>query len=58
MKNNINHIQTMLDELSTWMEKNGHQNIESFRGKMSQALTPDAKLFTRTQYIEALGGKR
>ncbi|MFO7820783.1 MAG: dihydroorotate dehydrogenase-like protein [Lentisphaeria bacterium] len=57
LKHNVDYISTMLDELKVWMEKNGYDELADFRGNLSQAKTPEAELFSRTQYIEAIGGR-
>ena len=55
LKNGRDHIPVMLKEVSAWMEKNGDTSPQDFRGKMTQAQNPEAKLFTREQYMNVLG---
>ena len=57
LKHGVDHISTMLDDLRRWMKENEYERLADFRGNMSQARNPDAKLFSRIQYMQALGGK-
>ncbi len=45
------HIASMLDELTAWMERNHHQNLESFRGKMSYARLKEPQVYERSQFM-------
>lgn len=56
LKHNVDYIGTMLADLRNWMDKSEYETLTDFRGNISQARNPDAKLFTRIQYIQALGG--
>ena len=51
-KNGINHISTMLDDLTEWMEKHEFENIEAFRGKMSQQNSPNPAEYERVQFMK------
>ncbi|NOR75205.1 MAG: dihydroorotate dehydrogenase-like protein, partial [Draconibacterium sp.] len=51
-KNGINHISTMLDDLTNWMEKHGFENIEEFKGKMSQQNSPNPAEYERVQFMK------
>ena len=46
----------MLDDLTEWMEKNEYEDIDEFRGKMSQKRVKQPEYFDRQQYIKALVG--
>jgi len=54
--NGLDHLQSMLAEISEWMERRGFGTIEDFRGLLSQARNPDEELFGRLQYIKGLVG--
>lgn len=56
-QNGVDQIKVLLDFLSNWMEEKGYKTIEDVRGRLSQARNPDTDLFTRQQYMEALGSK-
>ena len=52
-------IDTVLTELSAWMDKKGYKTIEEFRGKLSQKEVKNPMLFERAQFMKyfADGGK-
>jgi dihydroorotate dehydrogenase (fumarate) len=50
-------IGTALDELGQWMTRHNVASLDEIRGRVSQARTPDAPLFTRLQYMKRLSGK-
>lgn len=54
LKNGIPYLSTMLRELEGWMDERGYDNLESFRGKMSQREADDPFIFERAQYIKLL----
>ncbi len=51
-KNGINHISTMLDDLTEWMEKHDFQNIDDFKGKMSQQKSINPAEYERVQFMK------
>ena len=51
----LDHLQTMLDELTAWMDERGYADLEAFRGKLSRA-EQDAGLYERAQYVKAFVG--
>lgn len=57
-KNGTSHIETMLDELESWMGTRGFKDIAGFRGKMSQAASDDPSLYERMQFMRYFGGKK
>ncbi len=57
VKNGLAHIAVLTDFLQTWMQKHGFEAIADFRGRLAQANNPNAQLFGRTQYIEAVAVK-
>ena len=54
LKNGIPYLSTMLRELEGWMEERGYDDLESFRGKMSQKKVDDPFVFERAQYVKLL----
>ena len=57
-KNGIPYLQTMNKELQDWMYRMNFENIESFKGIMSQQHISDPTAFGRANYIKILEGKR
>lgn len=53
-KNKINHISTMLSDMTKWMEKKGYNSLDDFRGKLSQKSINDPFVYKRAQYIDLL----
>lgn len=51
-------IREMLDTIESWMERKGYARLSDFRGRVSQGRSPDSPLFTRTQYMDAMGTRR
>jgi dihydroorotate dehydrogenase (fumarate) len=54
LKHGIPYISTMLRELEGWMDDKGYQNLEGFRGKLSQRQAEDPFAFERAQYVKLL----
>lgn len=50
--NQIKVLESILDEVSKWMELKGYETIESFRGKLSNKNTEDKLPYHRAQYID------
>lgn len=55
-RNGIDHLRTMNDGISAWMDGKGYKGIEDFRGKLSHGKLPDPHAFERAQYIKLLLG--
>lgn len=55
-KNGIGYLKTMNDELEAWMFTKGFENIDSFKGVMSQQHISDPTDYERANYIKILGG--
>jgi dihydroorotate dehydrogenase (fumarate) len=53
-KNKIEHISTMLKDLSAWMESKNYKKLSDFRGKLSNKNTNDPFVYKRAQYIDLL----
>ncbi len=58
LQNGLEVIGQMRRQLADWMKQHQYNNIEDFRGKLSQARNPEHNLFSRLQYMTALGRKR
>jgi len=56
-KNGTNYIQTMLDDLTNWMEEVGFESIDEFRGKMSQAKSINPAVYERAQFMKHFSKK-
>jgi dihydroorotate dehydrogenase (fumarate) len=54
LKNGIPYLSTMLRELEEWMGEKGYENLEAFRGKLSQRRAEDPFAFERAQYVKLL----
>ncbi len=55
-KNKPEHITTMLDELTSWMELKNHNSLADFRGNLSKKELKDPFVYKRGQYIDLLLG--
>jgi len=55
-KNGIGYLRTLNSELEDWMYRMGFDNIDSFKGKLSQQYIFDPTIYERTNYIKILGG--
>lgn len=53
-KNGISYLKTMNTELENWMYKTGFDQLESFRGSMSQLHISDPTAYERANYIKIL----
>lgn len=54
-KHGLEYIKTMKDEMTKWMENKNYQNINEFRGKLSQnKLSGNPFVYARAQYVELL----
>ena len=55
-KNGTDNIEKVLAELKHWMNKNGYNKLEDFRGQLSQAENANPELFERVQFMKYFGG--
>jgi dihydroorotate dehydrogenase (fumarate) len=55
-KNGIPYLNTMNKELEEWMNRMGFENIQSFKGIMSQQNISDPSAYDRANYIKILEG--
>ena len=53
-KNGVNQVSDMVLALQIFMDKNGYQDIESFKGKLSRKNLGNPFIYKRAQYIDAL----
>jgi dihydroorotate dehydrogenase (fumarate) len=51
------HIKQMISELEEWMAAHRYQDIEQFRGKMSQDKTVDSAVYDRVQFMKHFAGE-
>lgn len=54
IKNGTSYLATMSRELENWMDEQGYENLEAFRGNLSQQSVPDPMLYERAQYVHLL----
>ena len=47
-------VKTMLNELSTWMDKKGYKTLNDFRGNLSRKNMKDPFTYQRAQYVDIL----
>jgi dihydroorotate dehydrogenase (fumarate) len=53
-KKNPEHIKTMLEDISTWMERKNYATLNDFKGKLSKLNTKDPFVYKRAQYIDII----
>lgn len=54
-ENGLDHIASMLKEISDWMEKKNYKSIDDFRGKLSMnSLSSNPFVYKRAQYVDLL----
>jgi dihydroorotate dehydrogenase (fumarate) len=56
-KNGKKVINTMLDELNSWMDKKGYSSIADFSGRLSQLKTDNPAAYYRSQFMKHFAGK-
>lgn len=54
LKNGVQHIATMNEKISDWMDENHFKSVDNLRGKLSQANCQDPSAFERAQYVEVM----
>ncbi len=54
-KNGIGQIQNILNDLDEWMEKNGYNYLDQFRGKTSQKNIKNPGTYERIQFMKYFG---
>ncbi|MDP4183682.1 MAG: dihydroorotate dehydrogenase-like protein [Bacteroidota bacterium] len=53
-KSGHNHIDLMLYELKSWMERKGYNTIDDFKGKLSRLKIEDPFMYNRAHYVDIL----
>jgi dihydroorotate dehydrogenase (fumarate) len=51
-KNGMGHLNVMLDDVREWMDRQGFDTIEDFRGKLSQAESENPAAYERVQFLK------
>ena len=51
-RNGIDYLRDMTTEIKKWMEKNQHNSLEDFRGKLNYSNLPDPSVYERAQFIK------
>jgi len=58
LRNGIPYLSTMLREIEGWMDDRGYENLDDFRGKLSQREAEDPFAFERAQYVKLLRSQK
>lgn len=53
-KNGIGYLNTMLNDISTWMDKKDYANLDAFKGKLSKKNVNDPFAYKRAQYVDIM----
>jgi dihydroorotate dehydrogenase (fumarate) len=48
----------MLDELTDWMIAKGYDDLDQFRGKLSQARSTNPAAYERVQFMKYFSGRK
>lgn len=51
-KNGVGYIKNILDEMNRWMEHEGYEKPEDFRGRLSQSKSSNPAAFERVQFMK------
>lgn len=51
-RHGIEHIKPMLDEMMRWMDHEGYEKLDDFRGKMSQTKSSNPAAYERVQFLK------
>ncbi len=54
LKNGVEHLHAMRNDLEAWMRQKGYSSIDQFRGKLSQKHSKRPKSFERLQYVKTV----
>jgi dihydroorotate dehydrogenase (fumarate) len=54
LKNGVNHLRTVEQEMRNWMEKHEYESVSQMRGSISQLKCENPTAFERAQYIRAV----
>ena len=56
-KNGPSYIETLLEGLEQWMEKKKFEDLDDFKGRLSQEQSTDPAVYERAQFMRYFGGK-
>ncbi|MFA6571530.1 MAG: dihydroorotate dehydrogenase-like protein, partial [Bacteroidota bacterium] len=56
LKNGVNHIKIIENEISEWMILHEYESVSQMQGSMSQIKVSDPAAYERAQYMKALTG--
>jgi dihydroorotate dehydrogenase (fumarate) len=56
-KNGKKQVKKMLEEVESWMDKNGYDTLDDFRGKLTQIKTENPAAYYRMQFMKHFAGK-
>jgi dihydroorotate dehydrogenase (fumarate) len=51
------YVATVNKFISCWMDRNGFQSIDDFRGKLNYSKIPDPELYERSQFMKYFSGR-
>jgi dihydroorotate dehydrogenase (fumarate) len=57
-KNGPAHIATMIEDLKSWMQRQGFASLNDFRGRMSQEASSNPAVYERVQFMRYFGGEK
>jgi len=57
-KQGIEIISDIIEDIKAWMEKHGFENIDDFKGKMSQKNSPNPAEYERVQFMRYFESKK
>ena len=55
-KKGVSYLETIVNDLGTWMDNNEFQSVGNFRGKLSYRKIPDPSLYERSQFMKYFSG--
>ncbi len=58
LRHGSNHLQTVEQELRTWMNEHDYESVEQLRGALSQRHAEDPSAYERAQYMKVLSNYR
>ncbi len=56
-KNGPSYIETLLEGVEQWMEKKKFEDLDDFKGRLSQEQSTDPAVYERAQFMRYFGGK-
>lgn len=51
-KHGVEYIESILDEVGRWMDHEGYEKLEDFRGKLSQSKSSNPAAYERVQFLK------